>query len=394
MKSKKGGKRTQNEGSIYQRADNRWVAVVSLGWQNGRRRRKNIYGPTAEAVRVALTALRARLDKGERIEDESKVNLKTFAARWLANIAPDLKPRTVSSYKQLLDLHVLPTLGARKLRDLNRSDVRRLLNEKRTAGGLGKNSCRLIRAVISALYADAIEEGLVAANPAAAIARRRAGKRADSITLNERAKAIRPFGESELSAFLKTAEADAEAYPLFLLLARAGLRPGEAFALKWSDLDFTRREILVERALSRGKIGTTKTGSVRRADMSQELAGILKALLVHRERQTLQNGWRENPDWVFVNRAGKPLDESRVRKQFARAMKAAQLSGHRVYDLRHSYATLLLEHGAPITYVAAQLGHAKPTTTLQWYAHWLPRDDKAFVDSLDQPSTLPVIATA
>src|SRR5262249_38109681 len=87
-----------------------------------------------------------------------------------------------------------------------------------------------------------------------------------------------------------------------------------------------------------------------------------------------------------VNDRGLSLDESRVRKQFARILKSAGLSGHRVYDLRHTFATLLLAC-APITYVAAQLGHARPSTTLQWYAHWLPSDSKSFVDSLDRRET-------
>ena len=55
----------------------------------------------------------------------------------------------------------------------------------------------------------------------------------------------------------------------------------------------------------------------------------------------------------------------------------------RLYDLRHTFATTLLAEGAPLTYVAAQMGHTKPTTTLLWYAHWLPRGDKHWVDALD-----------
>jgi integrase len=74
-------------------------------------------------------------------------------------------------------------------------------------------------------------------------------------------------------------------------------------------------------------------------------------------------------------------------------MKAARLSGHRVYDLRHSFATELLANGAPITYVAAQLGHSKPTTTLQWYAHWLPKNDRRYVDVLD-PANPHAVLTA
>jgi len=58
-----------------------------------------------------------------------------------------------------------------------------------------------------------------------------------------------------------------------------------------------------------------------------------------------------------------------------------------VYDLRHTFASLLLAQGAPITYVSAQLGHSRPTTTLQWYAHWLPGGRERFVDGLAGPAT-------
>ncbi len=61
----------------------------------------------------------------------------------------------------------------------------------------------------------------------------------------------------------------------------------------------------------------------------------------------------------------------------------AKLPRFRLYDRRHTFATHLLAEGAPTTYVAAQLGHAKPTTTLAFYAHWLPRGDKRFIDRLE-----------
>jgi len=143
---------------------------------------------------------------------------------------------------------------------------------------------------------------------------------------------------------------------------------------------------LVERALSAHQLSTTKSGASRRVDVSQQLAEALALLYGTRERQALERGWGEIPEHIFCNRDGGFLDEHKVRKRFARAMKLAGISGHRVYDLRHTFATLLLAKGAPITYVAAQLGHAKPTTTLQWYSHWLPNNDKSFVDALDRSS--------
>ena len=321
------------------------------------------------------------------IDDASgSTTVSEYAKRWFAAIAHDLKPRTLVSYRQLFSLHIESSLGSTRLRDLQRGQVKFLLNQKRAAG-LSKNTVRLIRACLSSMLAEAVDDSMLKANPAALASRRRAGKRTDSITPNERQKAIRPLSEEQIEALLNEARADREYYPLLLTLARTGVRPGEAMALQWDDLDFSNREILIERALSAGQIGTTKTGGVRRVDMSQTLAETLSQLFIEREKETLRRKWAEIPPWVFINRQGKPLDDSRLRKRFARILRRADLSGHRVYDLRHTFATLLLAKGTPITYVAAQLGHAKPTTTLQWYAHWLPRaDDKGFVDSLDSPA--------
>jgi integrase len=200
----------------------------------------------------------------------------------------------------------------------------------------------------------------------------------------ERVKAIRPFANNEIAAILTAAETNEPDYhPLFLLLARTGMRPGEAAALQWPDINFVQRTALVERAISAGEVGTTKTEGIRTVDLSQELVDRLRALQAARPALKLKYKWTEMPEWVFCNSDGHPLDESRTRKKFAKVMKKAKVSGHRMYDLRHTWATVMLSKGVPITYVADQLGHAKPSTTLQWYARWLPQDSKAYVDSLD-----------
>ncbi len=92
---------------------------------------------------------------------------------------------------------------------------------------------------------------------------------------------------------------------------------------------------------------------------------------------------------MFCSEVGTPRDLYNVTRVFKRTLKAASLPNFRLYDLRHTFATLLLAQSAPITYVAAQLGHSKPTTTLQWYAHWLPSGRRSFVDALDDPSVVP-----
>jgi integrase len=111
--------------------------------------------------------------------------------------------------------------------------------EKR-ASGLGKHSVRLVRATLSVMLSDAVEDGVILANPALQLRGTRR-RRADTLTQADRQQAIRPMSPAELSALLAAAEPDARHSPLFLLLARTGLRPGEAFGLQWGDLDFRAR---------------------------------------------------------------------------------------------------------------------------------------------------------
>jgi len=188
-----------------------------------------------------------------------------------------------------------PTLGAKKLGKINRVDIKRLLSAKRQAG-FSKSTVRLIRATRSALFIEALDENLITASPLVALSRHGRGKRTDVVSSAERLRTIRPLSAEELRAFLTAARDEPEAYPLFLTLAGTGLRPGEAFALQWSDLDLNRREILVERALSAGIVGNTKTSTVRRVDMSQELATTLSRLLGKRpSSQTAGVSCRKGP---------------------------------------------------------------------------------------------------
>jgi integrase len=366
---------------------------------------------TREKADLLLAQKTTEYQEPQKLLGDPEMTLDTYAEQWLAAAAVEesIKPRTIKSYRQLFNLHISPTLGSMKLRDLRRLDIKALLNlkreqlvapqkkkapvdpdvtvEQKPLRKLSKNTVRLIRACLSTMLAEAADDGLIGGNPAALPSRRRGKGKATQLVL-------RPLEEDELTKMLKTArEKDPEYFPLFLLLARTGLRPGEAFALEWTDLDLPKRKIGVERALSAGEIGTTKTGRAREVDISQELAVALSALYRAREAQTLKQKWSDVPDLVFVTARRGFLDEARVRRRFARVLRLAGVGGHRVYDLRHSYASGLLAKNVPITYVAAQLGHADATTTLRYYARWLPKSGVSFVDALDTGSTWHQVGT-
>jgi len=362
---------------------------------------------TKRAAEKLRDQKKAEWQKQQKLVGDPNTTLDAYATLWLAHLpAAGLKPKTIKSYNQLYSSHVKPTLGSIKVRDLRRSDVRALLaaksdevyratkSQQEDPNGsateivvehrLSRNTIRLIRATLSGILAAALDDDLIGEN-VALLSRRHGSKGAGSVTAPERLKAIRPFTEDELEKILAEASRhEQEYYPLILFLARTGARPGEGLALKWSDLDFANRKALIERAFSSGKLGTTKTGGVRTVDMTRDLTDALRALHVTRERQTLEKKWGAVPEWAFVTSArGCPMDYSKLRKSFVRAMRKAEVSGHTLYDLRHSVASHLLMKGAPITYVAAQLGHSKPSTTLAWYGRWLPQSGNGFIDRLE-----------
>lgn len=313
--------------------------------------RHRLTAPTREKAEELLAEKIKESRQAAPAIDSSNITVEEYAKRWLDAVAMEIKPRTVMSYRQLLCRYILPVFGPVKLRLLHRGHIKQLLVQKR-ASGLSKNTVRLIRACLSSMLGYAVEEdGILVTNPALQLGRRR--KRVDSMNLSERQKSIRPMSREQLAVFLEAARESWRCYPFFLLLARTGLRPGEAFTLQWPDLDFPNRLIRVERALSAGQIETTKTGQGRMVDMSVELATMLRRLAVERAEEKLQRGWKTMPPWVFCNRQGHCLDDSRVRKHFWQALKRAGLPGFRLYDLRHTYATLLLAQGAPVTYVSA-----------------------------------------
>jgi integrase len=94
---------------------------------------------------------------------------------------------------------------------------------------------------------------------------------------------------------------------------------------------------------------------------------------------------RPFPDWVFASVTGTALDESNVRKGLNRILDGAGVHRRGQHQMRHTFASLLLQNGVPITYVAAQLGHSDPSITLRVYSHWLPDASRdRLVDRLDE----------
>jgi len=201
-----------------------------------------------------------------------------------------------------------------------------------------------------------------------------------------RQEKVKALDRGQLSALLAAAlDSSPRLYPLFLTLARSGLRLGEALALRWEDLDLERREIRVAQAITRTRvISTPKSGHGRTVDMSAALRDVLQR---HRQKlleEAVAHGVEVAP-WVFPSMSGQPLDHNNVNKAFKRMVKTAGLPlHHSPHDLRHTLASLLLQQGESPAYVQRQLGHASIQLTVDTYGKWLPMGNKAAVDRLDE----------
>ncbi len=327
---------------------------------------------------------------------ERPVTVREYAERWLReHVAIACKPRTQEHYASVFKHHVFPALGDVALHDVTRERLRALLAERVTAGRplKGKDRTqqnRLSRATLAniviplrAMLNSAVDDGKIPGNPAGRLGRFSRG-------LNEReARKVEALCADELARVLAVASKLYPDYADFLrVLAWTGLRLGEACALQWEDMDLAGRFLEVRRTVGlrarRLLVGAPKSGQARRVDLPAVLVARLGERRSVREAEAALAG-HELSSWVFPSPSDptKPLNAEHLRfKVWYRVLRHAQLRGVRLHDLRHTYASLLLQAGEPIGYVKAQLGHSSIQVTVDRYGHFVPGANRSAVDRL------------
>jgi len=242
---------------------------------------------------------------------------------------------------------------------------------------------RLLKSYLSSIMAEALESKKISSNPVHNLGRR------FNRTLRPKNKSeddlINSLTDKELKHLLYTVQEHFSShYTLFLLLARTGVRIGEALGLKWGDIDFQGRFIDVKRTYTKKRITPTKSSNTRRVDMSLQLKKSLKAHKVKAKKKGFALGLGDTPEYVFTNRLGSFIDVNNWRRRiFNKALEKAELRKVRIHDIRHSYATIRIAKGDNIADVSKQLGHSSVKITMDIYYHWIPGGKKSQVDALD-----------
>jgi integrase len=333
-----------------------------------------------KAAEAVASTIRAKLQLGKfGFEDEKPIpTFKEYADSWIKTTVPaTCKESTVRDYESLLENHILPVFGDHKMTSINRGAVKDFLLDKINSG-YAKSTVSHMKNVLSGVFTKALDDEIIQANPTLQL-----GK--NILKTKDQKKHINALMPDELKQLLDAvAEHFPEHYTLFLLLARTGMRIGEALALKWGDLDFNERFIEVKRSVVRGKITTPKSGKTRRVDMSLQLLETLKAHELESKKKGLALGLGGLPEYVFTNREGRLIDKNNWRRRvFYKALKKAKFRQIRIHDLRHTYATLRISKCDNIADVSNQLGHHSVKLTMDVYYQWFPGKKKDEVDGLD-----------
>ena len=266
--------------------------------------------------------------------------------------------------------HVEPRVDARELITISR------------AKGLKLNTVKGIARTLSTVLSQAVEDEKLPANPALRMGRYL--RRGD-----EPKPQIQPLTRAEAAHLVAVArEHFPQWHPWVLLTLRTGLRLGEQLALQWGDIDWAGRFIVVRRNLVQGVLTSPKSHHRRRVDISAQLLSVLIEWRRHQRTRWLQNG-KELPPWVLPSREGTAHEERNMRHVFKRMLQTAGLRQIRIHDLRHTFASLLLQQGESVVYVKEQLGHASVQITVDTYGHLIPGANRGAVDRLDDGWTQP-----
>lgn len=309
------------------------------------------------------------------------MKFRDYSRTWLTFIEQTRACGTLYAYRASLDCHILPVFGEMELAEIKRRDVKSFAASL-LASGLKTATVKRNLAILSSLLHSALDDELISSHPGSRVIRNVGIKESDELD-NRQA-----LTRDELRHMLETSAAvTPQLTVLWFVMARTGLRVGEACVLTWGDVDFEQRLIHVhgtfvkERKKLRG-VGPTKTRRTRTVQLSH---GVVAAL---RQHQILWNAWMLEmgiqTNFIWPSDVGLPNYPQHFDKQFRKVRRAAGLGEHLTpKSLRHTFASqLLAETGATPQFVQRQLGHQNIAITVGTYGHWLPIQG-SYVDALD-----------
>ncbi|HEY6803394.1 MAG TPA: tyrosine-type recombinase/integrase [Pyrinomonadaceae bacterium] len=370
-------------GQIIKRGEKNYIVRIFQGRDgNGKRHylNKTIRGTKKEADAYLAKTL-TEISAGTFVE-ASDDSLSDYLDRWLESAAkPGLRENTFREYKGLIERYIKPNIGKLRLADLRPLKIQEFYGSL-TDQGLSPRTVRFTHSVLRSALKQALRWRMIPVNPC------------DGVDLpRKNTTEMQSLGPAEAASFLAEAQKDRWS-ALFVLALATGLRPSEYLGLKWSDIDLEKGFVNVQRSLHwrTSKTGDWYFGEPKTSRSRRRIplpATVLKSLLEHRRKQN-EERLKAGPDYtnldlIFATVEGQPLIRLNVvQKHFKPILERAKLPASlRLYDLRHSCATLLLAANENPKVVSERLGHASITLTMDTYSHVIPDMQQGASDKLE-----------
>jgi len=352
---RKTKKRGQNEGSIYKRADGRWVAQVSVGYVGGKRKRKYLYGATRTEVARKLTKVQRDMQQGLPVPI-GRLTVKVFLTRWLTDVVRvTLSPTTYITYKRRVDTHLIPALGTITVDKLTVADVQRFIATQ-AAKGYKRNTIEGQVTTLKGALAVAMRDNLISRNVTTLV---------DLPPADEGEKRV--LSPDEAKRFLAAARRSRHG-DLFTVLLTTGLRISEARGLMWDDVNLDTGILAVRRQIVRyeGENHTRPPKSAKGV-RAVALAPVTVAALI-RQREHVADARAAATEWqegglIFPSPAGKPFTVSAVKEGLNRVCRWAKLPPMGPHALRHTAATFMAGANVNPKIAMDALGHSTLTLT-------------------------------
>lgn len=277
------------------------------------------------------------------------------------------KKSTFDGYKGYLKNHILPYIGKMKLVDITPITIQKFQLEKLKTK-LSKETINKLLILTGSIFQKMVDDEIINKNPV---------RKVKKLKIDHKEE-IKILSIPELNALLDTAKTHyPDFYPLLFMALTTGMRQGELLALEWGKINWITNKITVDKNYTHGEVCEPKTRhSIRKVDMSQELAKVLKSW-------RLQCPHSKN-DLVFPNSNGEYMDANNmVKRRFTPTLRRTGIDKIRFHDLRHTYVSLLLAKNIPIKYIQRQVGHSSIQVTMDIYGHIMPETAEQSVRVLD-----------
>ena len=357
-------KRAKGEGTLRLRKDGRWEGRIVIDYrEDGRPITKNVTAKTKTECCAKLEKLKEQYGR-HTDKIKSDMPFGDWIDFWYRTYSKHtIRLTTQTEYENRIYNHIIPDIGKISLNKLSQSDLQQFYARVKNSGrkiraetlgpGLSDRMVRAVHANCRMALQRAVQEGLIRTNPAVGCK-----------LPPKKAREMQVLTQNEIIRFLHQAKEEG-CYELFLLELGTGMRRGEILALKWSDLNFATGELHIERQVyiirAEVIISAPKTkASIRTVILPPSL---LKALAAYKETV--------DSEWMFPSPTdnGRPRNPSSVRTRLQLILERAGCKKVRFHDLRHTFATMALEHGMDVKTLSATIGHVSSATTLDIYSH-------------------------